>query len=63
MKSRVVLTQNLGGGTKIFKTRVGVDNSMELLEGVVLLIKAVLMCHFWARKASSHTAVAHSTPW
>lgn len=38
------MTQNLGGRTKICKTRVSVDNLMKLLEGVVLLIKTVLMC-------------------
>lgn len=63
MKRRDVLTQNLGGRTKVFKMRVSVDNLMELLEGVVLLIKAVLLCHSGAGKASNYTAVAHSTLW
>lgn len=39
MKKRDVLTQNLGGRTKIFKMRVSVNNSMKLLEGIVLLVE------------------------
>lgn len=39
MKKRDVLTQSLGGRTKIFETRVSVNNSMKLLEGIVLLVK------------------------
>lgn len=55
-----VLTWNQGGRTKIPKTRLSVVNSVELLEGVVLLIKAVLLCHRWARRAPNQAGVAHS---
>lgn len=60
---RVVVTWNPGGRAEVFKTKVSVGNSMELLEGVVLLMQMVLMCHSWVRKASNHTAGVHSTPW
>lgn len=63
MKGRDNLTEKLGGRTILFKRRISSDSMMELLKGVVLFKKAVLLCHFCAGKGSNHTAVAHSTLW
>lgn len=63
MKWRVVVTQNPAERAEVFKTKVRVGNSMELLEGVVLLMQMVFMCQSRVRKASNHTAGVHSTPW